>query len=74
MVKLKESVLDDPGAPTMINGVCVTVQTMVAKRFSFRAWVFAMPGGSSTCLMYQSSSSLNACRKAEKAVGTLYLI
>ena len=63
MVRLKESVFEDPGAPTMIKGVCVTVQTIVAKRFSLRAWVFAIPTGSSTWLMYQFSSSLNACRK-----------
>ena len=63
MTRLKDSVFEDPGAPTMIRGVCVTVQIMVAKRLSLRAWVLAMPVGSSTWLMYQSSSSLNACRK-----------
>ena len=45
MERLKESVFDDPGAPTMINGVFVTVQTIVAKRFSFNASVFAIPVG-----------------------------
>ena len=74
MVRLKERVFEDPGAPTMIRGVCVTVQTMVAKRFSLRAWVLAMPVGSSTCLVYQSNSLLNACRKGECARETTFTL
>jgi len=45
MVRLKESVFDDPGAPTMISGVLVTVQIIVANKFSFSASVLAMPVG-----------------------------
>ena len=45
MVRLKESVFDDPGAPTIINGVFVTVQIIVAKRFSFNALDLAIPVG-----------------------------
>ena len=45
MVRLKERVFDDPGTPTMINGVFVTVQMIVAKIFSFNASVFAIPIG-----------------------------
>lgn len=45
MVRLNESVFDDPGAPTMINGVFVTVQIIVAKTFSFNALDLAIPGG-----------------------------
>lgn len=45
IVRLKESVFDDPGAPTIINGVFVTVQIIVAKRFSFNASVLAIPLG-----------------------------
>ena len=44
-MRLKESVFDDPGAPTMINGVFVTVQIIVAKMFSFNALDFAIPTG-----------------------------
>ena len=51
IVRLKESVFDDPGAPTMINGVFVTVQIIVAKRFSFNASVFAIPGGKLSSLV-----------------------
>ena len=71
MARLKERVFEDPGAPTIIRGVCVTVQTMVAKRFSLRAWVLAIPVGSSTWWMYQFNSSLNACRKGEMLVKQL---
>jgi len=45
MVRLKDSVFDDPGAPTMISGVLVTVQIIVANKFSFSASVLAMPAG-----------------------------
>ena len=45
MVRLKESVFDDPGAPTIISGVLVTVQIIVANKFSFSASVFAIPAG-----------------------------
>ena len=44
-VRLKDSVLDDPGAPTIIRGIFVTVQIIVANKFSFSASVFAMPVG-----------------------------
>jgi len=45
MVRLKDSVFDDPGAPTMISGVFVTVQIIVANKFSFNASVLAIPVG-----------------------------
>ena len=45
MVRLKESVFDDPGAPTIISGVLVTVQIIVANKFSFSASVLAIPVG-----------------------------
>ena len=45
MVRLKESFFDDPGAPTMISGVLVIVQIMVANKFSFSASVLAIPSG-----------------------------
>jgi len=48
---VKESVFDDPGAPTIISGVFVTVHRMVTKRFSFNASVFAIPAGKITLLM-----------------------
>ena len=51
IVRLKESVFDDPGAPTMISGVFVTVQIIVAKRFSFNAPVFAIPVGKLSSLV-----------------------
>ena len=51
IVRLKERVFDDPGAPTIINGVFVTVQIIVAKRFSFRASVFAIPIGKLSSLV-----------------------
>ena len=51
MVRLKESVFDDPGAPTMISGVLVTVQIIVANKFSFSASVLAMPVGKLRLLM-----------------------
>ena len=51
MVRLKESVFDDPGAPTMISGVLVTVQIIVANKFSFSASVFAIPVGKLSLLM-----------------------
>ena len=51
MVRLKESVFDDPGAPTIISGVLVTVQIIVAKRFSFSASVLAIPVGKLSLLM-----------------------
>ena len=44
--RLKESVLLEPGSPTIISGVLVQQQAMMQKRFSFNAVVFAMPGGS----------------------------
>jgi len=53
-VRLKDSVLDDPGAPTMISGVLVTVQIIVANKFSFNAPVLAMPGGKLRLLMKKS--------------------
>jgi len=51
MVRLKDNVFDDPGAPTMISGVLVTVQIIVANKFSFRASVLAMPVGKLSLLM-----------------------
>ena len=48
--RLKESVLLEPGAPTMIRGVLVQQQAMMLKRFSIRAFVFAMPRGMLKCL------------------------
>ena len=51
MVRLNERVFDDPGAPTMISGVFVTVQIIVAKRFSFSASVFAIPVGKLSSLV-----------------------
>ena len=44
--RLKESVLLEPGSPTIISGVLVQQQAMMQKRFSFNAVVFAIPGGS----------------------------
>ena len=51
MVRLKESVFDDPGAPTIISGVFVAVHIIVANKFSFRASVFAIPVGRLSLLM-----------------------
>ena len=51
IVRLKESVFDDPGAPTMIRGVLVTVQIIVANKFSFSASVLATPAGKLSSLM-----------------------
>ena len=44
--RLKESVLLEPGSPTIISGVLVQQQAMMQNRFSFKALVFAIPGGS----------------------------
>ena len=43
---LKESVLLEPGSPTIISGVLVQQQAIIQNKFSFKAFVFAMPGGS----------------------------
>ena len=51
IVILKESVFDDPGAPTIITGVFVTVHKIVTNRFSFNASVFAIPAGKITLLI-----------------------
>ena len=44
--KLKDSVLLEPGSPTIMSGVLVQQQAMMQNRFSFKAFVFAIPGGS----------------------------
>ena len=44
--RLKESVLLEPGSPIIISGVLVQQQAMMQNRFSFKAVVFAIPGGS----------------------------
>lgn len=67
-MRLKERVFEDPGGPTMMRGVCVIVQMMVAKRFSLSASVLAMPAGRSIWLMYQSSSSLKAFEKVTREI------
>ena len=51
IVRLNESVFDDPGAPTMISGVLVTVQIIVANKFSFSASVLAIPVGKHSLLV-----------------------
>ena len=48
--RLKERVLLEPGAPTMMRGVLVQQQAMMQKRFSIRALVLAMPRGILKCL------------------------
>ena len=48
--RLKERVLLDPGAPTMMRGVLVQQHAMMQNRFSSSACVLAMPWGMLRCL------------------------